>query len=192
MRTFLTIVLLGFTTIGFGQIKKPTTKVTPKPNSATPIQKVIIEKKNGDKITGLFVSGDTNSITIKISNTKVPINLNEIKAIRFETETRISVIEKPSKPQIQYIGMIIRSRYNNDTAYLMEQGKQTPTSAGLNDIIGGRFKVISISVEEVVLEDMIWNLKYQLKVDRTIKIPNYSPLQKQVDSKDDEDEDGDN
>ena len=39
-------------------------------------------------------------------------------------------VQAPPKPQFQYIGMIARKRYNNDTAYFLEQGKQTPMSAG--------------------------------------------------------------
>ena len=61
-------------------------------------------------------------------------------------------VQSPPRPQIQYLGLIARKRYNNDTAYLQEQGKDEPITARLNDVIG-RFKLISISVKEVVFED---------------------------------------
>lgn len=63
-------------------------------------------------------------------------------------------IQPPPKPSFQYVGMIARTRGNNDTAYFQEPGKPLPTGARLNDVVGGRFRVISISASEVVLEDV--------------------------------------
>jgi hypothetical protein len=54
-------------------------------------------------------------------------------------------IQPAPKPQFTYIGMIARKRSNNDTAYFQEPGKQMPTSARLNDVVGGRFRLVSIS-----------------------------------------------
>lgn len=71
-------------------------------------------------------------------------------------------VQEPPKPQFQYIGMIARMRYNNDTAYFQEQGQQTPISARLNDVVGGRFRLLSISSEETVFEDV--NLGFRHKV----------------------------
>ena len=71
-------------------------------------------------------------------------------------------VQQPPRPQFQYIGMIARTRSNNDTAYFMEQGRQTPMSARLNDIVGGRFRLLSISSEQTVFEDV--NLGFKHKV----------------------------
>lgn len=71
-------------------------------------------------------------------------------------------VQAPPKPQFQYIGMIARKRSNNDTAYFMEQGRQTPISARLSDVVGGRFRLLSISSEETVFEDV--NLGFKHKV----------------------------
>jgi hypothetical protein len=62
-------------------------------------------------------------------------------------------VQAPPKPQFQYIGMIARAKYNNDTAYFIEPGKQVPFGARLNDVVAGRFRVTSISSDEVVLQD---------------------------------------
>jgi hypothetical protein len=67
-------------------------------------------------------------------------------------------VQAPPVPQFQYIGMIARQRFNNDTAYFQEQGKPTPISARLNDVIGGRFRLKSISAGETIFEDV--NLKF--------------------------------
>ena len=75
-------------------------------------------------------------------------------------------VQAPPSPQFQYIGMIARQRYNNDTAYFQEQGKQTPTGARLNDVVGGRFRLMSISASETIFEDVNLGFKYRLALYR--------------------------
>lgn len=78
-------------------------------------------------------------------------------------------VQAPPAPQFQYIGMIGRKRANNDTAYFQEQGKipaQAPYSARLNDIVNGRFRLVSISVNETVLEDVNLGFRYKLALYR--------------------------
>ena len=75
-------------------------------------------------------------------------------------------VQAPPKPQFQYIGMIARTRSNNDTAYFMEQGRQTPLSARLSDVVGGRFRLLSISAEETVFEDVSLGFKHKLQLFR--------------------------
>ena len=71
-------------------------------------------------------------------------------------------VQAAPKPVFQYIGMIARKRNNNDTAYFQEPGKQEPTSARLNDVVGGRFRLLSISVQEPILEDTTLGFRYKL------------------------------
>lgn len=78
----------------------------------------------------------------------------------------IMTVQAPPKPQFQYVGMIARKRYNNDTAYFQEQGKQTPTAARLNDVVGGRFKLVSISAEETVFQDVDLGFKHKVELYR--------------------------
>lgn len=77
-------------------------------------------------------------------------------------------VQEPPKPGLKYIGMIARKRYNNDTAYFVEPGKenQDPIGARLNDVVAGRFRLKSISAEEVVFEDTSLGFKYKLALDR--------------------------
>ena len=75
-------------------------------------------------------------------------------------------VQAPPKPAFQYIGMIARTRSNNDTAYFMEQGRQTPLSARLSDVVGGRFRLMSISAEETVLEDVSLGFRHKLPLYR--------------------------
>ena len=71
-------------------------------------------------------------------------------------------VQAPPTPQFQYIGMIARKRYNNDTAYFQEQGKPTPISGRLNDVFGGRFRLVSISAAETIFEDVSLGFKHKL------------------------------
>lgn len=72
-------------------------------------------------------------------------------------------VQAPPKPQFRYVGMIARRLGNNDTAYLDEQGKPTPTGYRLNDVVAGRFRLVNISADRVILEDV--NLGFRHSVD---------------------------
>jgi len=75
-------------------------------------------------------------------------------------------VQAPPVPQMQYIGMIARQRFNNDTAYFLEQGKPAPISARLNDVVGGRFRLMSISAGETIFEDVNLGFKHRLALYR--------------------------
>jgi hypothetical protein len=62
-------------------------------------------------------------------------------------------VQAPPRPQFEYYGIVARKRYNNDTAYIKEQGKPDVTSVRLNDVVEDRFKFVSISPSEVIVED---------------------------------------
>ena len=91
-------------------------------------------------------------------------------------------VQAPPKPGFQYIGMIARKRSNNDTAYFMDQGRSTPVSARLNDVVGGRFRLVSISAEETVFEDVSLGFKHKVTLFRpapgtTASSPSRPPTQ---------------
>jgi len=75
-------------------------------------------------------------------------------------------VQAPPRPQFQYIGMIARKRFNNDTAYFQEKGKDTPIGARLNDVVGGRFRIASISASEVILDDVNLGFRHKLALYR--------------------------
>ena len=83
-------------------------------------------------------------------------------------------IQAPPRPQFQYIGMISRQLGNNDTAYFQEPGKQLPTGYRLNDVVAGRFRLVNISAERVVLEDT--NLGFRHPVELTRPTPGSSTV----------------
>ena len=71
-------------------------------------------------------------------------------------------VQPAPKPQVQYIGMIARTRSNNDTAYFKETGKEMPIGARLNDVVEGRFRLLSISAQETILEDVNLGFRHKL------------------------------
>jgi len=75
-------------------------------------------------------------------------------------------VEGPPRPEFQYIGMIARKRANNDTAYFQEKNKPAPFGARLNDVVAGRFRLVSISSSEVVLEDISLSFRHKLALYR--------------------------
>jgi len=75
-------------------------------------------------------------------------------------------VQPPPQPQFRYVGMIARRLGNNDTAYLEEQGKQTPTGYRLNDVVAGRFRIVNISSERVVVEDTNLGFRHQVELFR--------------------------
>ena len=76
-------------------------------------------------------------------------------------------VQAPPKPTLQYIGMIGRKRYNNDTAYFIEQGNTTPIGRRLNDVVAGRFRLVDISPSEVVFEDVNLGFRHPIPLTKT-------------------------
>ena len=75
-------------------------------------------------------------------------------------------VQAPPRPQMQYVGMIGRRGYNNDTAVFRETGKPVEFSARLNDVIGGRFKIFSISTNETIVEDVNLGFRHKMPLFR--------------------------
>jgi hypothetical protein len=85
---------------------------------------------------------------------------------RFYSNQIMLNVQAPPTPQFQYVGMIARRLANNDTAVFREQGRPTEFAARLNDVVGGRFRVMSISSEEVILEDTNLGFRHKLELFR--------------------------
>jgi len=75
-------------------------------------------------------------------------------------------VQAPPRPEFQYIGMIARRGYNNDTAYFLEKARKEPFGARLNDTVAGRFRLFSISASEVVFEDKELGFRHKMPLYR--------------------------
>lgn len=76
----------------------------------------------------------------------------------------MTVMPPPRPSSLQYIGMIGRQRYNNDTAYFMETGRTTPFGARLNDVVAQRFKLVDIAPTEVVVQDVQLGFRHRISM----------------------------
>jgi hypothetical protein len=98
---YILFVFCAATTVS-AQVKKTVVKPTQSPKTVVetveikPTQKVVIEKNNGDRLTGLFVGGNEASIIIEVSGSKIQIPLLEINVLKFGEE---SVPVKPVAEQ---------------------------------------------------------------------------------------------
>jgi hypothetical protein len=80
------------------------------------------------------------------------------------SEQAIVNVQAPPTPQFQYIGAKLAARGNNDTGYFLETGKQVPTVARLGDVVGGRFRLVSISRNEAIFQDVSLPFKHPVKL----------------------------
>ena len=78
------------------------------------------------------------------------------------------LVQAPPKPTVQYIGMIGRKRYNNDTAYFTESEKSTPFGLRLNDILSNRFRLIAITPADVTFQDVDLGFKHRVAITRQV------------------------
>jgi hypothetical protein len=124
---------------------------------------------NGSQIPTNFVNGQR--LTADISSGLITGEGQRTIEIRtpdgkYSNSVMISV-QAPPKPNYQYIGMIARRRNNNDTAYLQEPNKPTPFGMRLNDLDPSqRFRMVSISAREVILEDTNLGFRHPIPLTR--------------------------
>jgi hypothetical protein len=83
----------------------------------------------------------------------------------------ILTVQAPPRPTVQYIGVEIARRGNNNTAYFREPGNPVEFGRRLSDIVNpnsvnNRFRVVSISVNEVILEDTSLGFRHKLPLAR--------------------------
>lgn len=137
---------------------------------------------NGDKFTPdtrIIFNGNelpTTYVSPQRLTANVPSNFISGEGTRFIMvrtpdgklySNQVSInVQAPPTPQFQYIGAKLAQRENNNTAYFQEQGKDKPFSARLNDVVGGRFRVMSISSAEVVFEDVNLGFRHRLSLYR--------------------------
>ncbi len=117
MKILLSFALaFSFCYTSFGQVKRAVPKPPSKPNNVVvkeikPTKKATIEKTNGDRLTGLFISGDTETIVIELSGAKLTIPLVEIALIKIGEEKPQTppptTSETPKQTYVNFQGALI-------------------------------------------------------------------------------------
>lgn len=93
----------------------------------------------------------------------------------YSNEARLNVTPPPL-PNYNYVGIIGRPR-GNDTVVLQEKGTKELLSKQRGDVLGGRFRIDSISEREVVLIDTMLKIRHKIPftVDTTINNQPFRP-----------------
>lgn len=124
---------------------------------------------NGTTLQTTFVNDQRLSATVSAAFIRNPgsgqIRVDTFDGKNFSNDVSFN-IQAPPKPQVEYVGMQGKKHFNNDIAYFDEQGKKEPLGRRLNDIIGGRFRLISISEKEVEFEDVRLGFKHTVAMKR--------------------------
>jgi hypothetical protein len=188
---------------------------TPTPTPTPPVLLANISPSNVFARTADFtleVAGDkiTSQLRVVIDNTEVPtryigpqqlsatvpaalianpgsrqVMLRSADGKVYSNTLTLSVAEAP-KPNYTYIG-IIGTPHHIDTAILQDKSNKETLNVQRGDLLGGRFRVTSISDKEVVVVDS--NLKIKHSLGMTMQGDRSNPLQRptpRVDSEDDE------
>lgn len=122
---------------------------------------------NGNVLRTTFVSPQRLAATVPASlitrSGASSVFVNTPDGSLYSYPVSFNVIEPP-RPDFEYIGVIARQHYNNDTAYFQDRGRRNddPFTARLNDVVKGRFRVISISAKEVEFEDVRLGFRHKL------------------------------
>ncbi len=168
---------------------------TPDPTPTPPLFVAYVNPQAvyaGSKVTRIEVNGDKFTPEARIYFSQSPLPTTFLSAQRLVAEVPANLIamagprqiivqtadgrlysnqvmmnvQAPPAPQFQYVGMIARQHANNDTAVFREQGKPTEFAARLNDVVGGRFRLVSISAAETVFEDTNLGFRHRLELYR--------------------------
>ena len=105
----------------------------------------------------------------------------------YSNQLPINVAAAPT-PNFTYIGIISPQNRVTDTALVQDRGNKNIMSAYRGDVIGGRFRVTSISEKELVLVDTSLKIKHVLPMSEGDKAAG-GPLSRptpRVDAEDDE------
>lgn len=125
---------------------------------------------NGSQIPTNFVNGQR--LTADISASLIAGEGQRTVEIRTPDGSKHSNpvmmnVQAPPRPNYQYIGIIASRRNNNDTATLQEPNKPAAFNMRLNDLDPSqRFRMVSISKTEVILEDASLGFRHKLPLVR--------------------------
>lgn len=125
---------------------------------------------NGNEIATNFISDQ--KLTADISANLISMQGSPQVMVRNPDGTKYSLpmmvqIQAPPTPNFEYVGLIEKKHRNNDMAMLREKSAKTDNSYRLNDNVGDRFRLVSISGREVVLEDRSLGFKHRIQFSET-------------------------
>ena len=73
-------------------------------------------------------------------------------------------VSAPPVPNYSYIGILAKKKSIGDTAYLLDKSTKEILSVQRGDVVGGRFRVSSISDKELIVVDVNLKIKHQIQM----------------------------
>lgn len=71
------------------------------------------------------------------------------------------IVNAPPVPNFNFVGLVARQHFNNDTATIQERSTKAFQNVRLGETVG-RFKIVSISSKEVVMQDTQLNFRHNI------------------------------
>src|SRR5437879_1293609 len=150
------IIVLGYVFLG-GSSRKPANRpvatATPTPARVTTTQFINSQQVATTVTADLIANPGNRQIIVKNADGTLYSNTSNLN------------VTPPPLPNYTYVGLIGKPRFN-DTAVLQDKSSKDFFNVQRGDVVGGRFRVTSISDREVVLVDT------NLKIRHTIAFSN--------------------
>ncbi|MEP6924956.1 MAG: IPT/TIG domain-containing protein [Pyrinomonadaceae bacterium] len=119
---------------------------------------------NGQELTTQFAS--SQRLTAQVPAALITTEGQKQIFVRTPDGSKISnamffIVQAPPVPNYNFVGLVARKRYNNDTALLQDKSSKEYKNVRLGETVG-RFKVVSISSKEVVMQDTALSFRHNL------------------------------
>lgn len=128
----------------------------------TPAVRVIVD---GRELPTRFVSAQQLSATVPAAMIANPgtrtVSVKSPDGLLYSQQLGINV-QAPPTPNYNYVGIIGKRRNIGDTAILQDKNNKEIVSVQRGDVVGGRFRVTSISDRELVLVDTSLKVKHSI------------------------------
>ncbi len=128
----------------------------------TPAVRILID---GREMPTHYVSAQQLSTMVPAAMIASPgprsVSVKSSDSVLF-SNTQVLNVSPPPIPNYNYVGIIGKPRHIGDTALLQDKGNKEIVSVQRGDILGGRFRVTSISDRELIVVDTNLKIKHSL------------------------------
>ena len=128
----------------------------------TPAVRIVMD---GRELPTRYVSPQQLSTTVPAAMIANPgqraVSVKSSDGTLFSVQQFLNVTAPPT-PNYNYVGIIGKARHIGDTALLQDKSNKEILSVQRGDILGGRFRVTSISDRELIVVDTNLKIKHQL------------------------------
>ncbi|HXD33420.1 MAG TPA: IPT/TIG domain-containing protein [Pyrinomonadaceae bacterium] len=128
----------------------------------TPAVHIIVDNR---ELPTRFVSAQQLSATVPAAMIANPgsrsVVVKSPDGVLYSRQDSINV-QAPPTPNYGYVGVLVKSKHIGDTAILQDKSNKEILTVQRGDVVGGRFRVTSISDRELVLVDTSLKIKHSI------------------------------